>query len=296
MFGIKYTEIKTLQFLSKGKVRDIYNWDEDKLLIISTDRISAYDFVMNEPIPGRGKVLNQLSNFWKNNLTDIVKNDILIEEVENMYKLTLFEREIFSKRAVVVKKLKTYPVEFIVRGYLAGSGWRSYQKNFKINDIILPRGLKLADKFPQPIFTPTTKADVGHDEPLTWEETKNILGAEKAEKLKNISIKIYKKISELAFSKGIIIADTKFEFGYDENNDIILIDEVLTPDSSRFWMAQNVIPGQNPPSMDKQILRDWLDNSNWNKTPPPPKLSKELISKIQDKYLEIERKLTKINV
>ncbi|KQC12247.1 MAG: hypothetical protein APR63_03040 [Desulfuromonas sp. SDB] len=287
MKALTSTDIKSLTLFSQGKVRDIYTYDQDQLLIITTDRISAYDVVMKQGIPGRGKLLNQLSNYWKTKFSDIVPNDIIIDNVDEMDKLTEQEKNICRERSVVVKKLNVYPVEFIVRGYLAGSGWREYNQYGRIVDFVPPPGLRQNSKLPLPALTPTTKEQQGHDKPISWSDLLDIVFESVAEKIKSIAVEIYTQASEIAQNHGIIIADTKFEFAHNKKDEIFLIDEVLTPDSSRFWHKDEVKEGQSIPSYDKQNLRDWLDDQKWDHQSPPPDLSDEIIEKITIKYQEI---------
>ena len=289
--AIQQTEFPDLKLVKRGKVRDIYDLG-DYLLIVSTDRISAFDVIMDDPIPDKGKILNQMSVFWFNLLSSIVKNHLISwmpDEYPNQ--CAPYKREL-EGRSMLVKKTEPLKIECIVRGYLAGSGWKEYQKKGSICDIELPSALREADRLPEPIFTPSTKAEEGmHDENISFEEAKKIVGDEVAEKVKELSIKIYEIARDLAEKRGIIIADTKFEFGiYD--NEIILIDEVLTPDSSRFWPAEEYEPGRPQKSFDKQFLRDYLESIGWKKTPPAPKLPDEIIEKTRQRYLEAFRRIT----
>ena len=287
------SNLKSLKLRHRGKVRDIYDIDDRHMLIVTTDRLSAFDVVLSDPIPGKGAVLTAMSNFWfartrkliPNQLTDIPLAQVLKDPAE---------RAQVEGQAVVVRKLKALPVEAIVRGYIVGSGWKEYQKSGTVCGIKLPGGLKEAEKLPEPIFTPSTKADIGqHDENISFDKACDILGKDIAERVKQAALAVYKDCAEYALTRGIIIADTKFEFGLDEKGTLTLIDEVLTPDSSRFWPADQYKPGANPPSYDKQYVRDWLEASGWNKKAPAPKLPAEVIAKTAEKYQEALRRLTR---
>ena len=283
--------IKSLPLLHKGKVRDIYEVDDKHLLIITTDRLSAFDVVMSEPIPFKGFVLTQMANFWFNKLTYVVANHLSGITPESV----VAENEVIQvkNRAIVARKLKALPIEAIVRGYLSGSGWKDYQKTQSVCGIKLPQGLKESAKLSEPIFTPSSKELVGkHDENISYEECEARVGKEVASRIQEISIKLYQEASTFALTHGIIIADTKFEFGLDDENHLVLIDEILTPDSSRFWPLDSYSEGASQPSFDKQFIRDWLENSGWNKTPPPPSLPEDVIRKTSQKYLEAFKKLT----
>ncbi|MEY4920835.1 MAG: Phosphoribosylaminoimidazole-succinocarboxamide synthase [Pseudomonadota bacterium] len=285
------TSIKSLPLLHKGKVRDIYEIDDKHLLIITTDRLSAFDVVMTEPIPFKGFVLTQMADFWFNKLSFVVANHLSGISPES----AVAENEVIQvkNRAIVARKLKALPIEAIVRGYLSGSGWKDYQKTQSLCGIKLPQGLKEAAKLSEPIFTPSSKEAVGrHDENISYEECEARVGKDVASRIKEISIKLYQEASTFALTKGIIIADTKFEFGLDDENHLVLIDEILTPDSSRFWPLDQYHEGAAQPSFDKQFIRDWLENSGWNKTPPPPSLPEDVIRKTSEKYLEAFKKLT----
>ncbi|MCX7785285.1 MAG: phosphoribosylaminoimidazolesuccinocarboxamide synthase [candidate division WOR-3 bacterium] len=276
------TDFPDLKLYKRGKVRDVYDLD-DKLLIIATDRISAFDVVLNDGIPNKGIVLNELSCFWFNFTKDIVKNHLITNEV-NVYPLELKKyADILRQRSMLVKKTKPLPVECIVRGYISGSAWKEYLKTGSVSGIRLPQGLKESEKLPEPIFTPSTKAETGHDENITEKQMIDIIGKELTNKIKDVCLEIYQKASHYAESKGIIIADTKMEFGlFDE--EITLIDELLTPDSSRFWDMQEYQPGKSQNSFDKQFIRDYLESINWDKRPPAPKLPDDVIAKTQEKY------------
>jgi phosphoribosylaminoimidazole-succinocarboxamide synthase len=285
------TSIKSLPLLHKGKVRDIYEVDDKYLLIVTTDRLSAFDVVMNEPIPYKGFVLTQMADFWFQKLSYVVANHLSGIAPESV----VSENEVaqVKNRAIVARKLKALPIEAIVRGYLSGSGWKDYQKTQTVCGIKLPQGLKESAKLNEPIFTPSSKEAVGHhDENISYEECEVRIGKEMATRVKEISIKLYQEASAFALTKGIIIADTKFEFGVDDKNNLVLIDEILTPDSSRFWPLDQYREGACQPSFDKQFIRDWLESSGWNKTPPPPSLPLEVITKTTQKYLEAFQKLT----
>ena len=286
------SNLKSLKLRHRGKVRDIYDIDDRHMLIVTTDRLSAFDVVLGDPIPGKGAMLTAMSNFWFARTRKLIPNQVADLPLTQVLKDPA-ERAQVEQQAVVVRKLKALPIEAIVRGYLVGSGWKEYQKSGTVCGIQLPAGLKEADKLPEPIFTPSTKAAVGqHDENISFEKVAALLGRDMAEKVKQATIAIYKDCAEYALTKGIIIADTKFEFGLDEQGTLTLIDEVLTPDSSRFWPADQYKPGANPPSFDKQYVRDWLEASGWNKKAPAPKLPPEVIAKTAEKYQEALRRLT----
>jgi phosphoribosylaminoimidazole-succinocarboxamide synthase len=284
------TSIRSLPLLGRGKVRDIYAVGDDKLLIVTTDRLSAFDVVLPTPIPGKGRVLTEMANFWFAKLGHIVPNQLTGIAPESV----VLENEVsqVKGRSVVVKKLKPLPIEAVVRGYIIGSGWKDYQKTGKVCGIELPKGLRQAEKLAEPIFTPATKAAEGHDENISFAETEKLIGKDLAAKVRDVSIRLYKEASEYAAKKGIIIADTKFEFGLDGKNQIVLIDEVLTADSSRYWPADSYKVGMSPPSFDKQYVRDYLETLDWDKTPPAPKLPPEVISKTSEKYREALQRLT----
>ncbi|MCX7191561.1 MAG: phosphoribosylaminoimidazolesuccinocarboxamide synthase [Candidatus Methylopumilus sp.] len=285
------TSIKSLPLLHKGKVRDIYEIDDQHLLIVTTDRLSAFDVVMSEPIPFKGFVLTQMADFWFNKLSFVVVNHLSGISPESV----VAENEVtqVKNRAIVARKLRALPIEAIVRGYLSGSGWKDYQKTQSLCGIKLPQALKESAKLSEPIFTPSSKEAVGrHDENISYEECEARVGKDVTSRIKEISIKLYQEASAFALTKGIIIADTKFEFGLDDENHLVLIDEILTPDSSRFWPLDQYREGASQPSFDKQFIRDWLENSGWNKTPPPPSLPEDVIRKTSEKYLEAFKKLT----
>ena len=284
-------DVQSLPLLHQGKVRDIYDINPEKMLIVTTDRISAFDVIMDETIPYKGQVLNQMAKFWFEKIEDIVPNHLTHEKVSHF--VTEDEALRIENRAVVVKKLTPIPIEAIVRGYLVGSGWKEYQKDQSICDIKLPSGLKLASQLPETIFTPSNKAAVGaHDENISMATCVKLIGQDLTDKISKISLEIYKVAYEIALEKGIMIADTKFEFGTDSSGKLFIMDEVLTPDSSRFWSKDSYQVGTSPHSFDKQFIRDWLENQDWNKTPPPPKLPDNIIQKTSQKYLDIFEKLT----
>jgi len=281
--------IPHLKLLGRGKVRDIYEADDQHLLIVATDRLSAYDVIMPNPIPGKGEILTSLSNFWFDMMSDLVPNHLTKLNI-NSYISDKREIKILEKRSIIVKKLKPLPIESVVRGYLIGSGWRDYEKNSAICGIKLPKNLNQAQKLPEIIYTPATKAAAGdHDINIDYEMTESLIGEELAKRVKEISINIYKRAFDYAISRGIIIADTKFEFGLDDEENLYLIDEILTPDSSRFWPKDSYKVGISPPSYDKQYLRDYLDTLSWEKVAPGPDLPDEIIQNTYQKYLEAKQ-------
>ena len=285
------SNLKELTLIHQGKVRDIYEIDSDKMLIITTDRLSAFDVIMSEPIPNKGRVLTQMANFWFKRLESIVPNHLLRDDP----KIFVSENEVnqIQGRSIVVKKLKPIPIEAIVRGYLVGSGWKEYQELGTVCGISLPKNLQQASKLEVPLFTPSSKAKMGdHDENITLAECENLIGKDLTNQVSTISLALYQAASDYAESKGIIIADTKFEFGLDAMGVIHLIDEALTPDSSRFWPKEKYQLGISPPSFDKQYVRDYLETIQWNKSPPAPKLPEEVISNTAKKYLEAYVRLT----
>ncbi|MCX7910985.1 MAG: phosphoribosylaminoimidazolesuccinocarboxamide synthase, partial [Endomicrobia bacterium] len=287
MQTIKTTQQLGLTPTKQGKVRDIFDLG-DKLVIIATDRISVFDVVLPDPIPYKGIVLTQLTKFWCEYLKDIIENHIISFGVDGLSEEFKKHKDILELRTMVVKKAKVLPIECIVRGYLSGSGLKEYQRSKTVCGIKLPEGLKESSKLPQPIFTPSTKAELGHDENITFEKAAEIIGKDKAEFIKQKSIELYKKAAEYAETRGIIIADTKFEFGIEEKTEkIILIDEILTPDSSRFWPKDKYEEGKPQPSLDKQYVRDYTESTGWNKTYPGPNLPQEVIETTSKKYREI---------
>ena len=285
------SNIKSLSLSSSGKVRDIYSIDDKHFLIVTSDRLSAFDVILPDPIPGKGFILTEISNFWFKRSSNIIPNhlsDLAIEDVISKES----ELNMLKDRAIVVRKLKPLPIEAVIRGYLIGSGWGDYKRTGEVCGICLPQGLKQAEKLPEPIFTPATKASVGdHDENIDFESVENLIGYELANQIRNISLKIYSEAAEYAIERGIIIADTKFEFGVDEENKLVLIDELLTPDSSRFWPVESYKTGISPASFDKQYVRDYLETLNWDKKPPGPKLPDEINNMTAEKYKDARRKL-----
>ena len=284
--SLHQSDIKSLPLLNRGKVRDIYDVDEDHMLIVTTDRLSAFDVILPDPIPNKGVILTTVSNFWFDKTQHIIANHLtdktLVEVLPDAA-----ERNPIEGRGIVVRKLNPLPVEAIVRGYLIGSGWNDYQKTGTVCGISLPEGLQQAQQLPQAIFTPSTKADVGgHDENISFEKTVSLLGQNMAEQVRDVSIKLYQEAAAYALERGIIIADTKFEFGTDTDGTLVLIDEVLTPDSSRFWPADSYQVGISPPSFDKQYVRDYLETLDWDKTDPGPSLPEEVVQRTGEKYRE----------
>jgi phosphoribosylaminoimidazole-succinocarboxamide synthase len=286
------SRLKGLERIHQGKVRDIYAVDERHMLIVTTDRLSAFDVVLPDPIPGKGHVLTSISNFWFGKTRRLVPNHLADYPLERAVP-DASDRELIADRAVVVRRLKALPVEAVVRGYLIGSGWKDYQATGRVCGIELPRGLVLADRLPQPIFTPATKAERGqHDENVSFDAIAAVIGAPLAAAVRDTAIALYQFAAAHALERGIIIADTKFEFGVDESGALVLIDEALTPDSSRFWPVDTYAPGSSPPSFDKQFVRDYLETLDWDKTPPAPHLPAEVIAKTSEKYREALRRLT----
>jgi phosphoribosylaminoimidazole-succinocarboxamide synthase len=281
-----------LELLHQGKVRDIYAVDGERLLIIASDRLSAFDVILPDLIPGKGTILTGISRFWFGKFDDLVRNHLLDDELEKV----VGSKELadtLAPRSMLVRRLKPLPIEAVVRGYLAGSGWKDYQASGKISGIRLPEGLQQADSLPEPIFTPSTKAPQGqHDESIDFASAQNLVGAELALRVRDISLAIYRRAAAWARNRGIIIADTKFEFGLDEEGHLFLIDEVLTPDSSRFWPVADWRLGTSPPSFDKQFVRDYLETLDWDKTHPGPHLPSEIISQTRDRYQEAVQRLT----
>ena len=289
---LQQSDIRSLPFLHRGKVRDIYAVGDDKLLVVQTDRLSAFDVILPDPIPGKGEVLTTMSNFWLNKLQHVIPNHLTGIAPESVVK-TDAERAQVRGRAFVAKKLKPLPIEAIVRGYLIGSAWKDYQKTGTVCGIALPDGLREAEKLPKPLFTPSTKAAVGdHDENISFAQAVELLGEARANEVRDVTLALYIEAANYAATKGIIIADTKFEFGVDETGKLYLIDEALTPDSSRFWPADQYHVGSNPPSFDKQFVRDWLEASGWNKRDPAPSIPRDVLQKTADKYREALAKLT----
>ena len=289
------SHIQSLSRIGRGKVRDIYAVDSDKMMIVVTDRLSAFDVVLPDPIPDKGRVLTGLANFWFAKLGHVVPNHLTGIDPESVVKGEEEKAQVRG-RAIVVKKLKPLPVEAVVRGYLIGSGWKDYQKTGAVCGIPLGKGLQQAQKLPEPIFTPATKAESGHDENISFERMCEIVGKDVGAKVKQISIRLYTEASEFAATKGIIIADTKFEFGLDDKNQVVLIDEILTADSSRFWPVDQYQAGTSPPSYDKQFVRDYLETLDWDKTPPAPRLPADVIARTSAKYREALARLTGKNI
>jgi phosphoribosylaminoimidazole-succinocarboxamide synthase len=288
--------LRSLPLLARGKVRDNYAVGDDRILMVASDRISAFDVIMGEPIPGKGELLTQMALFWFARLGHICPNHLTGDDPMSV--VAADEAEQIRGRAMLVKRLQPIPVEAVVRGYLAGSGWKEYQEGQAVCGVALPAGLKNASKLAQPIYTPAAKAEAGeHDENITFEKTVEMIGADLAGRIRDLSIAIYQAASEFAATKGIIIADTKFEFGLDRDGTLVLMDEVLTPDSSRYWPAESYAEGSNPPSYDKQFLRDWLEQAQvngkpWSKSPPAPRLPRDVVDKTAAKYREALQRLT----
>ena len=284
------TDLKSLPFLHRGKVRDIYAVGDDKLLVVQTDRLSAFDVILPTPIPGKGRVLTDLSNFWFKKLGHVIPNHLTGIAPESV--VSAAERAQVAGRSMVVKKLKPLMVEAVVRGYLIGSGWSDYRKTGAVCGIQLPAGLQQAQKLPQVLFTPSSKAPAGqHDENITYAEVEKIVGVKLAAQVREVSIRLYTEAADFAATRGVIIADTKFEFGVDAQNNLLLIDEILTPDSSRFWPAAEYRVGISPPSFDKQIIRDWLETTTWDKKPPAPTPPPDVLAKTSAQYHEVMRLL-----
>ena len=285
------SDLKSLPLINRGKVRDIYGVGEDHLLIVTTDRLSAFDVVLPTAIPGKGAVLTAVSNFWFERTRDLIPNhlsELTLEEVLP----DAAERAQVEGRAIVVRKLAPLPVEAIVRGYLVGSGWKDYQRNQAVCGIPLPAGLRQADKLPEPLFTPSTKAELGaHDENISFDKMIDLVGREIAERVRDVSLAIYIRARDHAQTRGIIVADTKFEYGLDKDGELVLIDEAVTPDSSRFWPIDSYAPGSSPPSFDKQFVRDYLETLDWDKTAPGPELPAEIAAQTAEKYREAQRRL-----
>jgi len=286
------SSLTSLPLLNRGKVRDIYDIDDKHMLIVTTDRLSAFDVILPTPIPGKGRILTEISNFWFKQLSDIVPNQLSDLSLEDVLP-DATERAQVEGQAIVVKKLKALPIEAIVRGYIIGSGWKDYQKTGAICGISLPEGLQMADKLEHAIYTPSSKADVGeHDENIDFAATVELLGQDMAEQVRDVSLKLYSTARDYAAEHGIIIADTKFEFGLDAEGSLTLIDEALTPDSSRFWPMETYAPGSSPESYDKQYIRDWLETQDWNKKAPAPDVPEDIVKRTTEKYLEAYEKLT----
>jgi phosphoribosylaminoimidazole-succinocarboxamide synthase len=286
------TSVSNLQLVRRGKVRDVYAVSDDRLLIVATDRISAFDSVLPTPIERKGEVLTALSKFWFEKLAHVVPNHLLESDREALASVPALEREQLERRSMLVRRTEVFPVECVVRGYITGSGWKDYQRTGEICGHKLPAGLVESEELPVPIFTPATKAEEGHDENISEARASEILGAETTSFLRDVSLQLYREARDYARSRGIIIADTKFEFGRDKDGRILLIDEVLTPDSSRFWPSQEYAPGRSQPSFDKQYVRDYLESVGWNKTPPAPQIPPSVAAATTSRYTEAYRLLT----
>jgi phosphoribosylaminoimidazole-succinocarboxamide synthase len=289
--GLMRSKIRSLPLVHRGKVRDSYAVGNDRLLIVTTDRVSAFDVVMAQPIPGKGRVLNGLSNFWFQRLAGLVANHLTGVAPESV--VAADEIDQVRGRAVVAQRLRPLPIEAVVRGYLIGSGWKDYCATGAVCGVALPAGLQLAGRLAQPIFTPAHKAELGaHDENIPFAQVERRIGAAVAERVRDVSLRLYTAAAQFAATRGIVVADTKFEFGFDAQGELRLMDEVLTPDSSRFWPADQYREGKSPPSFDKQFLRDWLEGQDWNKAPPPPDLPDDVIARTAERYAEALRRLT----
>jgi phosphoribosylaminoimidazole-succinocarboxamide synthase len=291
MSALHESNLTSLPLLHRGKVRDLYEVDAQHLLIVQTDRLSAFDVILDDPIPGKGEVLTAVSNFWFNKLQHVIPNHLSGISPESVVKGAAEQAQV-KGRAFVTKKLKPLPIEAIVRGYLVGSGWKDYQKTGAVCGIKLPIGLREAQQLPEPLFTPSTKAAVGdHDENISYAQAVELLGEKMAAQVRDATLALYVEAATYAATRGIIIADTKFEFGVDETGKLYLIDEALTPDSSRFWPADQYQVGSNPPSFDKQFVRDWLESSGWNKQAPAPRIPQDVLDKTAAKYREAQQRL-----
>ena len=288
--GVAETDLPGVPLVSRGKVRDIYDVG-DELLIVASDRISAFDYVLPDPIPDKGKVLTQIAEFWFRRTERRVLNHLVSTDVDDFPNIVAPYAELLRGRSTLARKLKMLPVECVARGYLAGSGWKEYRANGTVCGIRLPDGLQESDALPEPIFTPATKAESGHDENIPFEEVERLIGAERAAEVRDVTLRLYTECAAFARAKGILIADTKFEFGLD-GEQLFIADEMLTPDSSRFWPADQYEPGKGQPSFDKQFVRDWLESSGWNKQPPVPALPEDVVRGTRERYLEAFRILT----
>ena len=285
------TGLRSLPLAGRGKVRDIYEVDADRLLLVQTDRVSAFDLVLGEGIPGKGAALTAMSRFWFRKLAGLARNHFLPDEPESV--VAADERETVRGRAMVARRMKPLPLEAICRGYLAGSGWKDYRETGRVSGVELPAGMRLAEKFPSPIYTPSTKAERGaHDEAISFAETERLVGPALAGRVRDSALALYSAAAAFAETRGILIADTKFEFAADADGEVVLIDEALTPDSSRFWPQAEWVAGENPPSFDKQYLRDWLAESGWDRKGAPPRLPPEVVQNAAQKYREIRERLT----
>jgi phosphoribosylaminoimidazole-succinocarboxamide synthase len=290
------TSISELQLIKRGKVRDLYSVDDEHVLIVATDRISAFDCVLPTPIARKGEVLTQLSRFWFERLKDITPHHLVTANIDEMPEIVRRHKDILGGRSMLARRTEVFPVECVVRGYLVGSGWKDYKRTGEVCGHKLPAGLRESDKLDEPIFTPATKAEVGHDENISEERMREIIGDEATNFLRDVSLRLYIEASDYARTRGIIIADTKFEFGRDGDGHVILIDEALTPDSSRFWPASEYEPGRSQPSFDKQYVRDYLESLDWDKQPPAPPLPSEIAEATTARYLEAYRLLTGKNL
>src|SRR6201988_825213 len=286
------SSLADLPLVRRGKVRDVYGVDEDRLLIVATDRISAFDCVLPTPIERKGEVLTALSQFWFDQLGDVVANHLLTTNVDEMPEVIRRQSETVARRSMLVRRAEVFPVECVVRGYLVGSGWKDYLRTGEVCGHKLPVGLQESGKLPEPLFTPWTKAEVGHDENITEDQVRELIGEERTAQLRDTSLRLYSEAHEYARQRQIIIADTKFEFGLDKNGQLLLVDEVLTPDSSRFWPADEYVPGSSQPSFDKQFVRDYLETLDWDKKPPAPEIPAEVAAATTARYLEAYRLLT----
>ena len=292
MTAIFETDVPGLELIGRGKVRDIYAAGDDHLLIVATDRLSAFDVVLPDPIPGKGAVLTELSRFWFSRIEGIVRNHCAAVGIGD-FVADAGIRASIADQSMIVRRLAPLPIEAIVRGYLIGSGWKDYQRTGKVCGIGLPAGLRQADRLPEVIFTPSTKAEAGaHDENIDFGAAAALVGRELAERVRDTSIRVYREAADFAAARGIVIADTKFEFALDADGELVLIDEVLTPDSSRFWPAEQYAPGTSPPSFDKQFVRDYLETLDWDKTPPAPPLPAEIVEQTSRKYREACERIT----
>lgn len=291
MSTVHTTSLSGYPLFRRGKVRDVYDLG-DRLLMVASDRISAFDVVMAEPIPEKGALLTQIAAYWFKQLSHIVPNHVISMDVDTLGNCTAEEKEMLRGRSMIVRKTSPLPVECVVRGYLSGSGWKEYQASHTVCGIVLPAGYVESSQLAEPIFTPATKAEEGHDENISFDAAAKILGDDVANAVRDYSIALYNAASELVASKGLILADTKFEFGIDNTGEIILIDEALTPDSSRYWLAESYAPGTSQMNFDKQMLRDWLETTSWDKTPPPPTLPPDVIQGTRAKYIEAYERIT----
>lgn len=290
MENIFTSEFKKLNLIQKGKVREIYSFD-DSLLIVASDRISAFDVIMNETIPNKGKILNSISSFWFNKTQHIIANHFISNNIDHYPIICKEYSNELEGRSMLVKKCKVIPIECIVRGFVAGSGWKEYCKSKTICGLPLPDGLQEFSKIEEPVFTPSTKAEVGHDENISFDEIINLIGLETANLIKEKSIELYNYGYNYLIERGIILADTKFEFGINDKSEVILIDEAMTPDSSRFWLKEEYAPAKPQTNFDKQVLRDYLESIKWNKMPPPPQLPIEIINRTTEKYIEAQKRV-----